>query len=75
MAGATNKQRLQLQSPAFSEQSGIDLANKIDDLMALVNALKASNAALHAQLDTDGGVTETDYAASFDVALADVTLD
>lgn len=73
--GATNKERLQLMSPAFSETSGIELAQKIDDLMTLVNALKASNAALHAQLDLDAGVTDADYAANHDVTLDDVTLD
>ena len=62
--GATNKERLQQMSPAFSDTSGIELAQKIDDLMALVNNIKAQ----HNATDTaaNGG--------SAQVTLADVTI-
>lgn len=59
----------------FQSQEEIELkhvigATQVDLAAAKVDlaALRAAIVGITAQLDTDGGVTETDYAASFDPA-------
>jgi hypothetical protein len=49
-------------------QEEIELKRVISAVLADSTALRASIVGITAQLDTDGGVTETDYAASFDPA-------
>ena len=42
------------------------VGTKIDQLITLVNELRAGIVVLTAQLDADAGVTDTDYAANVD---------
>ncbi len=51
---------------------GNNYGTRFDQLIELLNANKASIAIITAQLDADGGVADTDYAANGDVTVADV---
>ena len=48
-----------------------DLVTVLNAITTLVSALKVDIAGINAKLDADGGVTDTDYAATWDAAEAD----
>jgi len=54
--------------PAFNVLQEIALRKLLAAVKADIVALQAANAGVNAQLDADGGVTDTDYAANWDVA-------
>lgn len=54
-----------------SEQQTIE--TQLNSLLTDVTAIKTAIAGLNAKLDLDGGVTDTDYAALWDVATLGTT--
>ena len=59
------------QSLAVSERA--QLTRELDTLRAELNDVRTKYAALLAKLDADGGVTDTDYAATDGMAAAHYT--
>ena len=48
-----------------------DMVTFVTKLVTLVNELKTNLNAVNAKLDSDAGITDTDYASLHDVAAAD----
>lgn len=80
------RDRLKLMSPAFQDKDkgGLDLAEKLLEMTALVNDVKAKYNALLAKMDTDftaqnGAVTssqlDVNYESTGEVTLPDVDLE
>lgn len=49
------------------------LKTSVDSLKTLADANKAAINATHSKLDSDGGVTDTNYASANDVSASDAT--